>query len=40
VVDVFYVTDSGGRKIVDDRRLEQIRERLLEAVEQPEPAAT
>ena len=33
VVDVFYVTDHAGRKIDDDGRLEQIRARLLEAIE-------
>ncbi len=33
VVDVFYVTDDAGRKIVDEVRLEQIRARLLEAIE-------
>ncbi len=32
VVDVFYVTDRGGEKIVDEDRLEQIRQRLLKAV--------
>lgn len=33
VVDVFYVTDQEGRKIRDERRLAEIRERLLEAIE-------
>ncbi len=33
VVDVFYVTDQAGRKIGDEWRLEQIRARLLEAIE-------
>jgi [protein-PII] uridylyltransferase len=33
VVDVFYVTDQAGRKIADEERLEQIRTRLLEAIE-------
>jgi [protein-PII] uridylyltransferase len=33
VVDVFYVTDQAGRKIDDESRLEQIRTRLLEAIE-------
>ncbi len=32
VVDVFYVTDTAGRKIDDDARLDQIRTRLLEAI--------
>ena len=36
VVDVFYITDDRGRKIEDDQRLEQIRQRLLEAIEQVE----
>ena len=34
VVDVFYVTDQQDRKIKDERRLEEIRRRLLEVVEQ------
>ncbi|HKD37739.1 MAG TPA: [protein-PII] uridylyltransferase [Pirellulales bacterium] len=33
VVDVFYVTDQAGRKIDDDSRLQQIRERLLAAID-------
>ena len=33
VVDVFYVTDQAGRKIDDESRLEQIRARLLAAIE-------
>jgi len=33
VVDVFYVTDAQNRKIHDERRLEEIRRRLLEVVE-------
>ena len=33
VVDVFYVTDGEGRKILDTDRLDAIRRRLLEAVE-------
>ena len=33
VVDVFYVTDRQDRKIKDERRLEEIRRRLLEVVE-------
>ncbi len=34
VVDVFYVTDRQDRKIKDERRFEEIRQRLLEVVEQ------
>ncbi len=34
VVDVFYVTDRQDCKIKDERRLEEIRRRLLEVVEQ------
>jgi len=34
VVDVFYVTDSDGNKILDDGRLEEIRTRLLERITQ------
>ncbi|HUE73172.1 MAG TPA: [protein-PII] uridylyltransferase [Pirellulaceae bacterium] len=33
VVDVFYVTDKGGRKIEDEPRLAAIRQRLLAAME-------
>ncbi|MGA2796852.1 MAG: [protein-PII] uridylyltransferase [Thermoguttaceae bacterium] len=33
VVDVFYVTDLNDRKIEDDRRLEEIRNRVLEVIE-------
>ena len=33
VVDVFYVTDHSGQKITDDPRLEEIRRRLLVAIE-------
>jgi [protein-PII] uridylyltransferase len=33
VVDVFYVTDHRGRKIEDPGQLEQIRKRLLDAIE-------
>jgi len=32
VVDVFYVTDSEGNKILDDTRLEEIRTRLLNKI--------
>ncbi len=38
VVDVFYVTDQSGRKIVDERRLAEIRQRLLQALEVLETA--
>ena len=34
VVDVFYVTDQQERKIKDQGRLEEIRRRLLEVVEE------
>lgn len=33
VVDVFYVTTLGGAKIVDEKRLEEIRAKLLAAIE-------
>ena len=36
VVDVFYVTDMEGNKIQSESRLEQMRERLLEAIERVE----
>jgi [protein-PII] uridylyltransferase len=36
VVDVFYVTDQEDRKIKDEARLEEVRRRLLEAVESAE----
>ena len=37
VVDVFYVTDEGqGTKITDELRLNQIRERLMAAIEEVE----
>ena len=36
VVDVFYVTDQSGRKVTDDGRMEEIRSRLLAAVEELE----
>ena len=35
VVDVFYVTDQAGNKVDDERRLHEIRERLLAAIEPP-----
>ncbi len=33
VVDVFYVTDQSGQKITEDARLDEIRSRLMEAIE-------
>ena len=36
VVDVFYVTDQGGRKIHDEQWLHEINRRLLEAIENME----
>lgn len=36
VVDVFYVTDQAGNKLEDESRLDQVRQRLLEAVESVE----
>jgi [protein-PII] uridylyltransferase len=36
VVDVFYVTDQENRKIVDQNRLDSIRKRLLEVLEEDE----
>ena len=38
-VDVFYVTDQQGRKILDEARLEHIRRRLLEVIEEHEREA-
>jgi len=38
VVDVFYVTDRNNRKIEDDRRLDEIRRRVLEVIEEMEEA--
>jgi len=35
VLDVFYVTDQAGEKITDPERLEDIRRRLLEVIEEP-----
>lgn len=32
VVDVFYVTDDGGRKLPSDGRLDDVRQRLLQAI--------
>ncbi len=40
VVDVFYVTDCHEEKIVDEKRLQLIRQRLLAAVEELTPSAT
>ena len=38
VLDVFYVTDQENRKIVDQKRLDAIRQRLLEVIgEDPAP---
>ncbi|MEX0936518.1 MAG: [protein-PII] uridylyltransferase [Pirellulales bacterium] len=34
VVDVFYVTDAAGQKIEDEQRLQEIRQRLLDAIDQ------
>ncbi len=36
VVDVFYVTELNGVKVQDDDRLQEIRQRLLRAVEEPD----
>lgn len=33
ILDVFYVTDNGGAKITDGERLEEIRRRVIEALE-------
>jgi [protein-PII] uridylyltransferase len=40
VVDVFYVTDTHGNKIEDDRRIDDVRARLLAAVEELERQET
>jgi [protein-PII] uridylyltransferase len=40
VVDVFYVTDFEGRKVEEERRVTDIRRRLLEAVEERPAVAT
>ncbi|HXT61088.1 MAG TPA: hypothetical protein VN699_20785, partial [Pirellulales bacterium] len=40
VVDVFYVTDREGRKILDEARLAEIRERLLADLEEFEREQT
>jgi [protein-PII] uridylyltransferase len=34
VVDVFYVTDLNGNKLVDDAQLDRIREELLKAIDE------
>lgn len=39
VVDVFYLTEQDGSKIVDEERLEQIRTRLLEVLQPPSKTA-
>lgn len=39
VVDVFYLTEQDGRKIVEESRLEEIRTRLLETLERPRETA-
>lgn len=39
VVDVFYVTDVNGQEIAEDSRLQEIRDRLLAAVEALDPLA-
>ncbi|MFM2096857.1 MAG: hypothetical protein RIS70_3981, partial [Planctomycetota bacterium] len=36
VVDVFYVVDQSGRKIIDEDQLDRIRERLLTAIRETE----
>jgi [protein-PII] uridylyltransferase len=36
VVDVFYVTDQAGNKIHDEGRLQEISNRLLEAIDRAE----
>lgn len=38
VVDVFYVSDLAGRKVVDDERLEEVRRQLLSAIERLDEA--
>lgn len=40
VVDVFYLTDVDGNKILDDRRLEEIRTRLFEKITEFEGSGT
>jgi [protein-PII] uridylyltransferase len=37
VVDVFYVTDRQDRKVNDQRRLDEIRRRLIDVIDVPEP---
>jgi [protein-PII] uridylyltransferase len=36
VVDVFYVTDQSGHKVVEQHRLDEIRQRLLDEIDQLE----
>ena len=33
VVDVFYVTDRAGQKITNERRIEEIKVKLLDAID-------
>jgi len=40
VVDVFYVTDLQGRRIEDESRLQEIRRRLLQAIESAAPGSS
>ncbi len=40
VVDVFYVKDVFGLRVEHDRKLEQMREALLQALAEPPPAST
>lgn len=38
VVDVFYVTDQQGNKVTDERRLVEIRQALMDAIQEPATA--